>query len=166
MRLEQSIDGREHPTDGGADDHHPQPKQVTVSNTSQSIAAGADYNLDIALGDSGYQWGRAMLMGPNEITPTKWNEWASVHFTRDASEAIGHTGRHSGSIYKTYTSTYSKQNSDLNLTHKVFDSVTGTGNRYIALKAAVLTGSNLRLTFHNYDSSARTLWVKGSAHVY
>jgi len=166
VRLEQNIDGREHPTDGGPDDHHPRPKQVAIENTTQSIAAGADYDLDIALGDSGYQWGRAMLMGAHNITPTLWNEWASVHFTRDSAEAIGHTGRDSGSIYKTYSSTYSKQNSDLNLTHKIFDSVTGSGNRYIALKDAVLTGSNLRLTFHNYDSSSRTLWVKGSAHVY
>ena len=166
MRETPATDGRQHPTDGGPDDHHPQPKQVPISDIATVIAAGADFNLDIALGSSDYQWGRAVLMGANAITPTLWNEWASVHFSRDAAEAMGHTGRSSGSIYKTYSSTYSKQNGDLNLTHKIFDSVTGSGNRYIALKDAVLTGSNLRLTLHNYDSSSRTVWIKGSAHAY
>ena len=94
MRLGSSTDGRRHPTDGGADDHHPQPKQVTIDDTSTVIASGADFDLDITLGSSGYQWGRVMLTGANPLTNTiTWKEWASVHFTRVINEAIGHTGR-------------------------------------------------------------------------
>jgi len=139
---------------------------VPIEDTTTVIAAGADFNLDVSVGDSGFQWGRLQIMGPGTIGPAAWREAASVHFTRDTAEAIGHSIRASGLIYKTYLATYSKQNGDAALTFKIFDSSTPVGNRYIALKDAVLTGSNLRLTFHNYHTSSQTLWVKGQAQVF
>ena len=130
MRTERTTDGRQHPLDGAPNDHHPRPLQVTISDVATVIASGADFNLDLSLGHDGYQWGRAVIMGANAIGPTLWNEWGSVQFSRDQNEAIGHSGRDTGSPYKTYTATYSKQNGALNLTHKVFDSATSAGNKF------------------------------------
>jgi|WetSurMetagenome_2_1015567.scaffolds.fasta_scaffold06352_5 hypothetical protein len=167
MRLGPNTDGRSHlALTVAVGDHHPRPTVVTISNTSQAIAAGADYNLDIALGSSDYQLARVQILGPKIVGAGLWRECASVHATRTSAQAIGHTVRDAGVANKVYSSTYSKQAGAAMLTHKIFDSVTTTGADYIALKDAVMTGSVLRLTFHNYDGSSRTLWVKGEALVW
>jgi hypothetical protein len=64
---------------------------------------------------------------------------------------------------KTYTATYSKQNGDAYLSDKVFDTNTSLSAQYIALKDAYITGSILRLVFHNYFGGSAYLWVKGQA---
>jgi predicted transcriptional regulator len=91
-------------------------------------------------------------------------ECAEVVATVDSSEAIAYSVR-TAAFKKVYAVTYSKQNGDTNLTHKIFDSVTGSG-RYIALLDTWITGSVLRLRFKNYFGGSATLWVKGSAEVY
>ena len=169
MRLEETSIGRLHgDLASDVDDHHAAPVSVSMSNTSQVIAAGADYNLDTALGKTGLTFARVQLMGPaiTGFGATQWRECASVQATTSASDAIGHTVRNTGSNYLVYSATYAKALGVTNLTHKIFDTFTATGSRYIALKDAIITGSTLRLTFHNYDGSAKTLWVKGSAVVW
>lgn len=169
MRLDQTTDGRSH---AGltltVNDHHSRPLRVSFSNTSQVIAAGADYVLDVALGRSDFQLARMQLLGAAACGggSSTWKECASVHATRDAADAVGHSTRSAGSNYKVYSVSYAKAAGATLLTHKIFDSVTTTGNEYIALREAVLTGSVLRLTFTNYDASSRTLWVKGEALVW
>ena len=169
MRVRESTSGRSHDalTDVAPAQHHPAPELVTIDNTSQVIAAGADYNLDVSLSSSLYRLARAQLQGP-EVTgggSGLWREGASVHASRTAAEAMGHSTRDGGSAYKSYVATYAKSAGASLLTHKIFDSTTGGSNRYIALKDAQIVGAVLRLTFHNYDASARTLWVKGLAWV-
>lgn len=148
------------------DDHHAQPIRLSVSNTSQSISAGADYNLDLDLGNSGFTFARAMLMGPATSGGALWRECASIHITADASDALGHSFRATGSSYLSYSATYAKTLGVTNLSHKIFDSNAAANSRYIALKDAQIIGSTLRLTFHNYHSSSATLWVKGEVLVW
>jgi len=152
----------------GAHDHHPQPRHVSISNTSQVIAGGAAFNLDLSLGRSGYTFARVMITGPKSsgFSSAQWRECADVHVTATLADAIGHSVRDSGSTYKVYGVTYAKAVGATNLTHKVFDSNTGGSNRYIALKDAQIIGSTLRLTFHNYDAGPQTLWVKGEAVIW
>lgn len=164
MRLRQTTDGRSHAglSGVGADDHHAQPRSVEVNNTSQVIAGGATYNLDIALGTSVAMFCQAALTGGRTQTGGLWREGVNVYATRIASEAIGHGTRDAG-IYKSYVMTYSKQNGDARLSPQVFQAATSPVIG-IALQDAVLIGSNLRLTFVNtHPTLACTLWVKGRA---
>jgi hypothetical protein len=160
MRLQQVTDGRQHPSDLTPNDHHSAPVSVDFQNTSQSLPPGTTYNLDIAVGRSDFQFARVMLRGPR-VAPRmgNWKECAELLVTRDSSEAVGHSIRNA-SPKKVYSITYSKQNSDTNLSHKIFNS--GTQN-YIAVRDAVLTGSNLRITFVNYFGGSSTLYVQGQA---
>jgi len=162
MRPAPATDGRVHPADNTPDDHHKAPDRFTITNTSQSLPPGTSYNLDIALGSADYQFARIQIMGARQPFGSGWRECAEVFVTRDISEAVGHSNRES-SFKRTYCATYSKVNGDSYLSHKIFDSITGVSNRYIALLDAVLTGSVLRLTFHNYFGGSATLWVKGVA---
>lgn len=91
-----------------------------------------------------------------------WRESAEVFVTRDAGEAASHTIRAS-SFKKVYACTYQKQVGDSYLSHKIFDSNTGSSNRYIALQDAVITGSTLRLTFRNFFGGSAFMWVQGQA---
>lgn len=170
MRLREATSGRSHDalTDVAADQHHPAPAMVTISNTSQVIAGGTAFALDVALPSSLYRLARAQLLGPHVTGGggNLWREGASVHASRTAAEAMGHSTRDSGSNWRSYVVTYAKVASATNLSHKIFDSITGAGNRYIALKDAQIIGAVLRLTFHNYDAGPRTLWVKGEALVF
>jgi hypothetical protein len=160
VRLEQLTDGRTHSANSGADDHHPQPDSVDFVNKTQSLPPGTSYNLDVTVPDSGFQFARVMLKGPNSAPAMgTWHECAELVVTRDADEAMGHSVRNA-SPKKVYSVTYSKQNADAYLTHKIFNS--GTQN-YIGITAAVLTGSVLRLTFRNYFGGSMTLWVEGQA---
>jgi len=162
MRPSEEDDGRSHDAlTVTVDDHHPRPKLVQVADTTTSIGAGADFDLDVSLGSSAFQVAWGQLMGPNNTGgATLWREGCSVHASRDSSEAMAHSQRDSGSAYKSYSATYSKGAGDSYLSHKVFNN--SPTQDYIALKDAVLTGSVLRLTFHNYAGSSQTLWVKGS----
>lgn len=171
MRLDQNTDGRSHDalTDVSADQHHSAPDDVTFSDTSTVISAGSAFNLDVTLPNSGFVAARVYMEGPAIAgggSGSLWRECATVHVTTDTADAIGHSVRNTGSIYKSYVVTYAKQLAVTNLTHKIFDTVTAPGSRYIALKDAQIIGSTLRLTFHNYDSSSRTLSVKGQAVLY
>jgi len=167
MRLQPEADGRQHPDDGAADDHHPAPESVTINNTTQSLPPGTSYNLDISLPHNDFQIARVQITGKKPMWNTgQWREGAEIVVTRDASEAMGHSIRETGSMYKVYASTYSKQNSDAYLSHKIFDDNTGSSNRYIALRDALITGSTLRLTFRNTFGGSATLWVKGQALVW
>jgi hypothetical protein len=164
MRLEAQTDGSEHGV-GGPDDHHPRPKVVTISNTTQSLPPGTTFNLDIPVGSDQFKFARCQLLGSRHMYPSgsaQWSECAEVLVTRDTAEAMGHSQRDLA-FKKVYSATYSKLNGDSYLTHKIFDSLTGISQRYIALVDAVLTGSNLRLTFRNYHGGSAFLWVKGQA---
>jgi len=158
------TDGRSHAglSGVGADDHHAAPRSVEVNNTTQVIAAGATFNLDIALGTSVAVFCHAALTGGKSQTGGLWREGVDVYATRNAAEAIGH-GTRDGGIYKSYVMTYSKQNGDARLSPLVFQSAVSPVIG-IALKDAVLTGSNLRLSFVNTSPTfSCTLWVKGRA---
>jgi hypothetical protein len=164
MRLEPIKDGLQHPTDNGEDDHHPAPYSVTINNTSQSLPPGTTYNLDISLPHSNFQIARVQITGAKPMwTSGQWREGVEILATRDSAEAMGHSIRETGSMYKVYAATYSKQNSDSYLSQKIFDNNTGSSNRYICLQDAVITGSTLRLTFLNTFGGSATLWVKGQA---
>ena len=94
-----------------------------------------------------------------------WRECAQVVVTTDLNEAQAYSSRDAGDK-RVYTATYSKQNGDANLTFKIFDNNPASGNRYIALKDAWISGAVLYLRFHNYYGGSSTLWVKGLAEVY
>lgn len=161
MRLRPQTDGHLHPADGGTDDHHPEPVSVDFTNTTQSLPPGTSYNLDISLGDSNFQLVRVMLIGPNVSTGLggTWKECAELLVTRDTEKAMGHSIRNA-SQKKVYASTYSKQNADAYLTHKIFNA--GSGN-HIAVEDAVLTGSVLRITFRSFYGGSINLNVRGQA---
>ena len=164
MRLQSQTDGRVHPEDGGANDHHPAPTSVTINNTTQSLPPGTTYNLDITLPHSNFQFARIHISGKKPMWNTgQWREGAEVLATRDASEAMGHSIRETGSMYTVYAATYSKQNADAYLSHRIFDDNIASGSKYIALQDAVITGSTLRLTFKSTFGGSATLWVKGQA---
>lgn len=145
------------------DDHHPHASAVAIENTSQVIGAGADYDLDITLPHGDFQVARVIIMGAKQMQGGQWREACEVHVTRDADEAIGNSVENV-SFKKVYAVTYSKQNADTYLSHKIFDS--NTSQQYILLKDAVITGSVLRLTFNNPTGTSATLWVKGQALVF
>lgn len=167
MRPTISIGGLSHSAlTVGVNDHHNRPKRVTVSNTTQMIAAGSAFNLDITLGVSGFVFARVQLMGPKTSGGSWWRECAEVHVTATLNDALGHSFRDTGSNNMVYAVTYAKAVGTTNLTHKIFDTATAIGSRYIALKDAQIVGSDLRLTFHNYNTSTRTLWVKGGGLVW
>lgn len=170
MRARQDTDGRSHDaltTTPG--DHHAAPALVSFSNTTQSVAAGATYDLDVTLPSAVLKVARIQLMGPatsgGGVGSGKWRECASVHATTSSSEAMGHSAvTPSGSGFKrSYCSTYSKWQGDSQLTEKVFDTITTPTAAYISLQDAWITGSTLRLRFKNHRAAAATLWVKGSA---
>jgi hypothetical protein len=164
MRLTEQSDGLLHPPDLTPDDHHPAPTSVTIDNTSQSLPPGTSYNLDISLPHSNFQFARVQITGAKPLwIAGYWREGAEILVTRSASEAMGHSIRETGSMYKVYAVTYSKPQGDAYLSHKIFDNNTGSSNRYIALLDAVITGSTLRLTFRNTFGGSATLWVKGQA---
>jgi hypothetical protein len=162
MRLRQQTDGRLHPTDGGADDHHAAPVSVDFVNTTQSLPPYTTYNLDVPVGRDDFQFGRVMLIGPKDATGlgAAWKEAAELLVTRDAAQAVGHSFRNAEASIKSYSSTYSKQNSDAYLTHKIFNLGT-VSQRYITVQDAVLTGSVLRLTFRSFYGGSITLNVRG-----
>jgi hypothetical protein len=164
MRLSPSTDGGAHgDTQPGPHDHHSRPAMFEINNTSQVIAGGATFNLDVPLGRSDYALARVMLMGAKQCTGQLWRECCEVHASRDAAKAVGHSVV-DVTFKQVYAVTYSKQNADLYLSHKIFDSnLTG---EYILLRDAVLTGSVLRLTFLNGTGTNATLWVKGQAVVF
>lgn len=161
MRLSQVTDGRFHPANPGENDHHSAPVSVDFINTTQSLPPGTTYNFDISLSQSNFQFARVLLIGPNDSTGylAPWKECVELLVTRDTNEAMGHSIRNA-SQKKVYSVTYSKQNSDSYLSHKIFNS--GAGN-YIAVQDAVLTGSVLRITFRSYYGGSMTLNVRGQA---
>lgn len=161
VRLTAVTDGRSHAGLSGvaADDHHAAPRSVEIINTTQVIAAGASFNLDIALGTSVAVFCQASLTGPHNQTAGLWREGVHVYATRTIGEAIAH-GTRDGGLYKSYVMTYSKQVGDAYLSPGVFAQEVVIA---IALVDAVLTGSNLRLSFKNYGTGSYTLWVKGRA---
>ena len=165
MRLSIETDGRQHPTDGGPNDHHPRPISVSINNTSQSLPPGTDYNLDISLPHSGYKLARVQIMGARQVGSGLFNEVAELIATTDANEAMGRSVT-IASFKKSYVATYSKQNGDAYLTDKIFDSNTGSTALYIAVTEAQIISSTLRITFHNYFGGSATLWVKGQALLY
>lgn len=161
MRLSSATDGRSHAglSGVGADDHHAATRAVEVNNTTQVLAAGATYNLDIALGSSVLVFVHAALTGyRTHGGGSLFREGADVYATRTSGDAVGHSFQQI-SMYQDYAVSYSKQTGDTMLTTAVFSSTPMA----IALQDAVLTGSNLRLTFVNVTGSPATLWVKGQA---
>lgn len=164
VRPSQQFDTLDHPTDLTPDDHHPAPQSVTIfSSGTVSIPPGSTHVLDVTLPSADFQYGRCFLMGPHRLTPGgaySSREAAEVYVTRDSDEAISHSCRDI-SFNRTYVATYSKQNSDAYLTHRIFDSDTVSANRYISLKDAVITGSILRLTFENFYGGSAWLDVSG-----
>lgn len=146
--------------------HHPEPTSVSINNTTQSLPPGTTYNLDITLPHADFEFARVMIMGPQVVPPVvsaNYREYAEVAVTTVAAEAIAHSTRNAGTFKKVYAATYSKQNGDTYLSHKIFDSVTGVGNRYIQLLDAQIIGATLRLTFRNTHGGSAFLWVKGQA---
>lgn len=168
MRTKPTTDGLSHDAlTVGVHDHHPRPTTITINNTSQSLPPGTTYDLDLTLPDSNYKRAKLILMGAWSPTGPQWRECCELVVTTDSGEAIGVSFRDAGSFKKTYAGTYSKQNGAANLSHKIFDSATGSySQRYIALQDAWITGSTLRLRFRNYFGGSATLWVKGQAEVY
>lgn len=170
MRLESYKDGNQHPSINTPNDHHPAPESIEIENTTQSLPPGTTYNLDISLSHSNYQIARIQLMGPNYAPGvySPFKECAEIVATRDSSEAMGHSIRNADSMKKSYSVTYSKQNSDAYLSHAIFDSVIGSGssNRRIALQDVVIINDVLRLTFKNFFGGSSYLWVKGQALLY
>lgn len=164
MRLRQSNDGRDHDElEITTDDHHPEPTSVTIEDTTTSLPPGTTFNLDLTLPHDDFQVARVQITGPKGIFPgNPWREFAEIVATRSTAEAMGHSIRDAGSK-KCYASTYSKQNADAYLSHKIFDSNTGASNRYIAVQDASIIGSTLRITFRNFFGGSATLWVKGQA---
>lgn len=140
---------------------------VEFSNTAQSLPPGTTWDLDVTLPSSDFSVATIQLFGPANsggiIGSGNWHEHASVHATTATGDGVGHTTRSAGVFKQVYCTTYSKQAGDARLTHKIFDSVTATGSRYIALVDAWITGSTLRLRFQNFFGGSATLWVKGSA---
>lgn len=168
MRTKPMTDGLSHTAlEVTPHDHHPQPTTVSINNTSQSLPPGTTYNLDITLPSTGYTRAKILIMGPgSSVSGVAWKECAEIVATDDSTEAIAYTVRNTGTFKKVYASTYSKQNGDALLTHKIFDSDTTSGHDYIALKDAWITGSTLRLQFQNFYGGSAYLWVKGQAEVY
>lgn len=166
MRLKPLTDGRSH--DGltvGPHDHHARPVSVSILDKTTSLPPGTTFDLDVALPAGDYQFAQVHLEGPKVSdggSSSLWREAAEVLVTRDAGEAASHTIRFSG-LKQTYACAYQKQVGDSYLSHKIFDSNTGSSNRYIALQDAVITGSTLRLTFRNFFGGSATLWVQGQA---
>jgi hypothetical protein len=148
-------------------DHHSAPSMVEFDNTTQSLPPGTTWDLDVTLPNANFKLATIQLMGPapagGMTGSSHWHEHASVHATTNTGEGVGHTTRSAGIFKKVYCTTYAKSAGDANLTHKIFDSVTATGSRYIALQDAWITGSILRLRFRNFFGGSATLWVKGSA---
>lgn len=167
MRLDQVTDGNSHAgLDLGPDDHHKRPTVVSISNTTQSLPPGTSFDLDIPVGSDQWTIAEIQLIGPHTMSGAgvTWKEGAQIVATRTASEALGHSQRDI-QFKKVYHATYSKVAGDAYLTHKIFDSNTTLSAQYIALTDAVLTGTNLRLTFRNYFGGSATLWVKGTANL-
>lgn len=166
MRLKSETDGASHDgLDITVHDHHSKPATFDIDNVSQGINAGATFNLDIDLGRSDYQFARILIMGnkTGSGSGTQWRECSEIIASRDQNEAMGVTTR-DVSFKKVYSFTYSKQNGDAYLTHKIFDS--NVSQEYILLKDAYITGSTLRLVFENPTGTNAILWVKGTAHVF
>lgn len=166
MRLEPATLGLSHPRLNlvNPDDHHPDGESFTIDSQGvQSLPPGTTFDLDIALGTDQYNTARVIIQGEELVGPSGplWRVGAEVYATRDVNEAIAHSIREATPLpTRVYVATYAKQNGDAYLTHKVFNVA---GALYIALDDAVLTGSNLRLTFHNYFGGSAFLWVRGQA---
>jgi len=169
MRLKGQTDGLEHEAlEVTPHDHHSRPTTVSINNTTQSLPPGTTYDLDITLPNANYVRAKILITGAAIAgggSGALQRECAELVATTDSAEAIAYSVRTSG-FKKVYCSTYSKQNGDSYLTHKIFDNNTGSSNRYIALQDAWITGSILRLRFYNFFGGSATLWVKGSAEVY
>lgn len=161
MRLVSASDGRSHEglAGVGVGDHHVPPNSVEILNTTQLIGPGATYNLDVVLPRAEYQLAHIQIIGARQISGD-WREGADVYATRVDREAIGYSFRYANAR-QIYSATYSKQNSDVNLTHKIFDSDLARDN--ISLIDAFVFEGVLRLTFKNYYGLLQTLWVKGRA---
>lgn len=169
MRLGGSYAGADHDALTIAqDDHHPRPTSVSFSNTTQSLPPGTTFNLNISLSHTDFQLAKVYMEGPATagFASSLWRECAIVHVTTATSDAIGHSVRNTGLNYKVYSVTYAKSMGVTNLTHKIFDTVTAAGSRYIALLDAQIISSILRLTFKNYHGGSATLSVKGQALLY
>jgi len=166
LRPRQITDGLRHDSlDVGPHDHHGRPASVGFSDTSTSLPPGTDFDLDVTLPAGDYTFAKVILLGPTVSdggSSSLWKESAIVLVTRSASEAMSESLRYA-SFKKTYVARYSKNVGDSYLSHKIFDSNTSHSARYIALKDAVLTGSVLRLTFHNFFGGSAFLSVKGQA---
>ena len=169
MRVQQTTNSRDHlAATPRPDDHHSVPRTFDIDNTSQVIAGGATFDLDVALSRSDFQAARVMIMGARRLFGNASNpfESAEVHVSRNLAEAMGQSLRDAQALYRIYTATYAKVVSDAYLTHKIFDTDTNSSNRYIGLVDAILTGSVLRLSFKNWVAGPKTLWVKGKALVW
>lgn len=159
MRLKADTDGHDH--DGlvlTGDDHHSESAEVAIEDTTTSIPPSSTFNLDITLPDGSFELARVIINGGKQMSGNQWRECCEVHATRDSGEAVGHSVE-DVAFKKVYAVTYSKQNADAYLSHKIFDN----NLSYILLQDAVLTGSVLRLTFLNTFGGSTFLWVKGQA---
>lgn len=164
MRLQEVTDRVQHPPIHTPDDHHPQPASVGFASSGvQSLPPGTDYTLVVALPHAGFRHARVVMTGPRvNASGGLWRECADVQATTVAAEAIGTSNLHAG-FKTTYNAVYSKLVGDAYLTHKIFDTLTGASQLYIALKDAQIVGAELRLTFHNFFGGSSFLWVKGQA---
>ncbi len=166
MRTTPATDGKKHAGSNPLPhDHHNRPESFSISSTgTQSLPPGTTYDLDIDLGRTGYTYGRVYLEGPRTMSGSGvlWQECAEVVVTTDSADARSHSVRDSN-FKKVYAGHYSKPQGDAWLSHKIFDSATGLTQRYIALLDAWITGSTLRLRFHNYFGGSAFLWVEGQA---
>lgn len=163
MRTIATTDSRTHPQVFSSNDHHPQPTSVPFQDTSTSLPPGTDYTLIVPLPHDGFQQGTIFMTGPRGISVSShWRECAAIQVTTDISQASGSSNYHPA-FKTTYNAIYSKMVGDSYLTHKIFDSATASHQMYIALKDAVISGAELRLTFHNFFGGSATLWVKGQA---
>lgn len=164
MRLEQTKLGKLHSTFRGinSDNHHSPPCSISIENTSQSLPPGTTYNLDISLPKIDFKLANVVIHGRRHMTPggLSWYEYADVMATSILLEARGQSVRDAG-WKKVYSATYSKQNGNITLSHKIFDDNTNINYRYIALQDAQIIGNLLRLIFKNFHGGSATLWVKG-----
>lgn len=161
------TDGATHSsTNPGSSNHHPIPSWEEIDSAGVvSISAGSDYNLDIALDSSDYKLAKIHAFGKRQNFgfTNRGREGAIVWATRTTGEAISTSFRDANSGFKHYAGGFDKSQGDSDLSFKVFDDYTGTSQLYITLRDAYINGSDLRLTFHNHDGSARDLWVRGIA---
>lgn len=125
----------------------------SFQDLTTSIASGATFDLEIALGKGGFTWGMAIFM--KSAPPVDGNNGYTVFFTASSSEA------HSMGSRISYTKYYSK------LISSAFLSGDDFGGEILLQDAYIDNANeNLVFTFYNKYVSSGTLTVQGTYGVH